>query len=324
MLERRRGIRSHCERTTSKLLAVLQAFGVIAAVIAVGVVVGRRGVLGENAQTTLNRTAFHIGVPALLLITLADAAPQQVFSLSLLVSAIAALIVFAIYFLIAATVLRRPRGEATIGAAASSYVNAGNLGLPLSTYVLGSTTEVSAIILFQVVVLAPLAFAILDSERAEHRSVGRRIRALISNPIIAASAVGLALAATGVELPPMLHDSLELLSALAIPTVLLAFGISLSAGASPVPRSGRAEVALVVVFKTLLMPAVAYCVARWGFGADHHQVLVVTVLAALPSAQNLNTYAAVYHRGEVLARDTTLITTLISFPVLVVIAALTA
>jgi len=306
------------------LLAVLQAFTVIATVIAVGVVVGRTGVLGANARTILNRTAFHIGVPALLLITLADAAPQQVFSLTLLVSSIAALVVFGLYFLISAAVLRRPRGEATIGAAASSYINAGNLGLPLSTYVLGSTTEVSSIILFQVVVMAPICFAILDSERSEHRSAWRRVLSLVTNPIIAASAVGLVLAGTGIELPRVLHDPLELLSALAIPTVLLAFGISLSAGGVRVPRSGRAEVALAIVFKVVLMPAVAYCVARWGFGADHHQLLVVTVLAALPSAQNLNAYAAVYRRGEALARDATLISTLVSFPVIALVVALTA
>ena len=55
--------------------------------------------------------------------------------------------------------------------------------------------------------------------------------------------------------------------------------------------------------------------ARFGFGADQHQLLVVTVLAALPSAQNINTYAALYQRGDRLARDTTLVSTLLSVPV---------
>jgi predicted permease len=44
------------------------------------------------------------------------------------------------------------------------------------------------------------------------------------------------------------------------------------------------------------------------------------VLAALPTAQNLNTYAAVFQRGETLARDTTLITTVASVPVIALIA----
>ncbi len=102
------------------MLAVLHAFALIAVVMAVGIITGRCGVLGENARTVLNRTAFHIGVPALLLISLADAHPAQVFSRML-----------------------------------ASSVNAGNLGIPLSAYVLGSTTEVASLILFQAVNAVP-------------------------------------------------------------------------------------------------------------------------------------------------------------------------
>jgi len=71
------------------------------------------------------------------------------------------------------------------------------------------------------------------------------------------------------------------------------------------------------------MPALAYGLARFGFGADQHQLMVVTVLAALPSAQNINTYAALYQRGDKLARDTTLVSTLLSVPVIVVVVLLT-
>jgi malonate transporter len=130
------------------VLAVAQAFALIAVVVAVGAVVGRTGVLGDNARTVLNRTAFHVGVPALMLITLADATPAKVFagpadlggrSLRRLQHVPARGLV----------VLRRSRGDAAIGAMAASVVNAGNLGLPLSAYVFGGTTEASAIILFQ-------------------------------------------------------------------------------------------------------------------------------------------------------------------------------
>ncbi len=298
------------------LLAVLEAFSVIITVIVVGVIMGWRGLLGDNARMVLNRTAFHIGVPALLLISLADAEPHQVFSLLLLVSAIAALVIYAVYFLIA-QVLRRPRGEATIGAMLSSQVNAGNLGIPMSTYVLGSTTEVSALILFQTLVLVPISIGILESERSQHRSVARRVLALLTNPIIAASAVGLALSTADVAIPEVLRAPLELLAALAVPTVLLAFGISLTSPGTETADSHRGRVALTVLLKAIVMPVVAYSVARWGFGVGEHQLLVVTLLAALPSAQNINTYAALYRRGETLARDGTLVSTLVSVPVIV-------
>ena len=304
------------------MLAVLQAFTVIIVVILVGVIAGWRGVLGENARMVLNRTAFHIGVPALLLLSLADAHPEQVFSLTLLVSAIAAVTVYAAYFVVA-KLTRRPTGEATIGAMLASYVNAGNLGIPISAYVLGSTTEVSALILFQVLVLVPVSVGLLDSEAGQHLSVARRLFALIANPIIAASAVGLVLASTDIGIPQVLRDPMELLSALAVPTVLLAFGISLTARGAQTERTDRRQLGAAVACKLLVMPALAYSLARFGFGADQHQLMVVTVLAALPSAQNINTYAALYQRGDNLARDATLVSTLLSVPVMLGVVLLT-
>lgn len=303
------------------MLAVLQAFAVIAIVIVVGIIVGRYDVLGENARMVLNRAAFHIGVPALMLIGLADAQLSQVFSLLLVASAVAALAVYALYFGIA-KLMRRPRGETVIGSMLASYVNAGNLGIPVSAYVLGSTTEVSAIILFQILVLAPISLGLLDADDSRHKPVAKRVLSLFTNPIIAASAVGLILAETGVDLPQVLRDPLELLAALAVPTVLLAFGISLSARTRGDGHPHRGELALAIAFKILLMPAVAYGVA-WALGADHHQLEIVTVLAALPSAQNINTYAALYKRGETLARDATLMSTILAIPVIVAVVALT-
>jgi predicted permease len=48
------------------------------------------------------------------------------------------------------------------------------------------------------------------------------------------------------------------------------------------------------------------------------------VLAALPAAQNVYNFASRYEQGVALARDTVLLTTILSVPVLVVVAALLA
>lgn len=302
------------------MLAVLEAFAVIAVIIAAGAVVGRTGVLGDNARMVLNRVAFHVGVPALLIITLSDSTPAQVFSLPLLVSAVAALVMFGAYFTFAVVLRRRGRADATIGAWAASWVNSGNLGIPLSAYVLGSTTEVSVLLVFQTVVLVPLGVAIITSEAQGGSSVRSQVREFVTNPIIVASAIGIGLALTGVTLPRAIHEPLDLLADLAIPTVLFAFGMALVTQTSRPTQESRLELAVAVVFKVLVMPALAYALARWVFGAPAEQVAVITVLAALPAAQNLNTYAAVFGRGETLARDVTLITTLASVPVITALA----
>jgi malonate transporter and related proteins len=140
-------------------------------VVVVGAIVGRTGVLGKNARMVLNRVAFHIGVPALMLLNLSAASLDQIFSLPLLVSALAAMTAFAICFAVTAAVRRRSSGDSVVASWTASYVDAGNLGIPLSSCVFGSTTEISAIILFQVVVMAPIGIAILNStsEPVGHR-----------------------------------------------------------------------------------------------------------------------------------------------------------
>lgn len=301
------------------MLAVLEAFAVISVVVAVGAIVGRTGVLGDNARIVLNRVAFHIGVPALLLLNLSHSTLPQIFSSSLLVSALTAIGVMGLGFAVVAVVRRRDRGDAVIASWTASYVNAGNLGIPLTAYVFGSTTEISALILFQSAVMAPIGIAILNSATTPRPSPARQVLALVTNPIIAASALGLALAAAGLKIDGPIADPLELLADLAIPTVLLAFGISLTTGIGNAPPTNRIDLAIVVILKTILMPAAAFAIARWGFGAAAEQQVLVTVLAALPSAQNINTYAAVYRRNESLARDATLISTAVSVPIIVAI-----
>jgi malonate transporter and related proteins len=130
------------------------------------------------------------------------------------------------------------------------------------------------------------------------------------------------LALTGINLPRAIHEPLDLLADLAIPTVLLAFGIALVTQTGGKSRESRVDLVLAVVFKVLLMPALAFVLSRWVFGLPPEQIAIATVLAALPAAQNLNTYASVFERGETLARDATLITTLASVPVIAVIALL--
>ncbi|MCK0172775.1 MULTISPECIES: AEC family transporter [Mycobacteriaceae] len=303
------------------MLAVLEAFAVIGVVIGVGAIVGRTGVLGDNARVVLNRVAFHVGVPALLLLTLSRATLDQIFSLPLLVSALATVSSFGLCFAVFALVRRRSRGDATIASWTGSYVNAGNLGIPLSAYVFGDTTTVSAILLFQAVLMAPVGIAILTSDITPRPSAGRQVRELVTNPIIAGSAIGLVLAAANLEIPRPLVGPFELLADLAIPTVLLAFGISLTAGIGDKARADRVDVGIASAAKLLVMPALAFVLARWVFGVDDDQVLLVTVLAALPSAQNINAYASVYRRGESLAREVTLITTAASVPVIVAVVA---
>ena len=109
-----------------------------------------------------------------------------------------------------------------------------------------------------------------------------------------------------------------------VPVVLIGFGMSLHGQRPLAPGSSRRDVLLASALKLAVMPLVAWSVGHFVFGLTGTALFVVTVLAALPTGQNVFNYAQRYERGEILARDVVLITTLLSVPVLLVVAALLA
>jgi predicted permease len=63
-------------------------------------------------------------------------------------------------------------------------------------------------------------------------------------------------------------------------------------------------------------------VAHFVLGLSGHALLAVVVCSALPTAQNIFVHATRYDRAVTLARDTILITTLGSVPVILLITLL--
>jgi predicted permease len=80
-------------------------------------------------------------------------------------------------------------------------------------------------------------------------------------------------------------------------------------------------VLLSVALKSVGQPVIAWVLAVGVFGVRGAGLLDVVVTSALPGAQNLYTYASRYRVGEGLARDSILLSTVLSVPVLVVVAA---
>jgi predicted permease len=306
------------------VLGVLVGFAIIAAVVLTGYVVGRTGIVGEHGTYVLSRMAFFVFAPCLLFTVLADSDVHVLFSSVLVVAGISAFAAAGIYVLIAGVIWRRPVAEVTVGALGSGYVNANNIGIPVATYVIGSAAFSAPVILLQLLVLAPIALTVLDVAARGKASIGRILTSPLKNPIIIGSALGVILAATGVVLPEAVMEPFRLVGAAAVPSMLLSFGIALH-GQRPLDAgTDRRGVILATGIKLAVMPLIAFLVAHFAFGMDGRMLFGVVVLATLPAAQNVFTYAQRYDSGVVLARDIVLITTLGCLPVLLLIAALLA
>jgi len=74
---------------------------------------------------------------------------------------------------------------------------------------------------------------------------------------------------------------------------------------------------VVTVLKVLVHPAIAFGLAAYAFRLPTAQVLAVTVIAALPTAQNIFLIAGKYRVASRLARDAIFVSTLASIPVII-------
>lgn len=292
-------------------------------VIAVGFVLARFRVLPAATEQVLSRLVFFVATPALLLHTLETAPVGTVLSSSLAITAIVTTVGIGGYLVLDRLFWRRPLGERVIGALSASYVNAGNLGLAVTSYLFGSAAYVAPVMMYQLVVLAPVAFVVLDLAGTGVRPSPRRVLLQpVRNPLVLASALGVLLALTGRRLPMVLEQPVELIGAMAVPGALIAFGMSLYGAPLPGRGGGAGRLLAICGIKLLMLPAVAYALGRWMFGLDPTPLLAVTLCAALPTAQNIFVYASRYRTGVGLARDAVASTTVLCVPVLISIVAL--
>lgn len=304
------------------MTGVLEGFSIIWVVILVGYLVGRTGVLGDQGRHVLSRVTFFVASPALLFTTLADSDPVSVLGPLLWVAALSAALTAAIYYLATVRTLKRPASESIIAAMSASTVNSANLGLPIALYVLGDMSYAAPIILFQLALYQPVNLAMLDATTSRHRTTPiALLLATAKNPMIIGSLLGLVVALTGVELPSMVLEPIDLIAGASIPAMLMAFGISL-VGSKPLEKKSgrRADVLIAAAAKLLLHPFLAWVLAYWVFELRGELLVASVIMAGLPTAQNIFVTAMRYDHGVVVAKDTVLVTTICAIPLMMLLA----
>ncbi|MFC3398061.1 AEC family transporter [Microbacterium amylolyticum] len=210
------------------MIGVLTGFAVVGVAITIGYVIGRIGLLGDNGGAVLGRLAFFVLNPFLLFVVLSEADVASLFSALLPASAVTAAVIFLIYGLTAKLLWRRSWGDTLMGALSSGQVNGNNVGIPISTYVLGSAAYAAPVVLLQQLVFTPISLAILDGissgETRWWRALGRGFR----NPLVIGSITGVAVSISGVELPAIVMEPIAFIAHAAVPIILISFGMSLT------------------------------------------------------------------------------------------------
>ena len=225
---------------------VVAGLAVFGAVIAVGWLLVRTRAVPADADGVLTRVCFFAATPALLVTTLSRADLTAVLSRSTAVAVAAELTAIVSAWCLHRLVLRRPTAEATIGALASGYVNAANLGIPVAVLVLGDAATIAPILLLQLLVLTPATFTVLDT--VTRRGNPSRLATLtvpLRNPLLWGVVAGTAANLGGVDLKEWgggyPAQGLEILGRVAVPLMMLALGMSLAGAPRPLRNPAPEE-----------------------------------------------------------------------------------
>ncbi|MFI2486210.1 AEC family transporter [Promicromonospora kroppenstedtii] len=316
------------------MTGVLLGFAIVLVLVGVGFVAA--WLLPGEAhamQRGIAPLVYYITNPALMFQLMSDADLSAVLRTYTPIALITAAATGLLYALVAGGLLRRPAGPVAAGAMASSYVNAGNIGVPIALYAVGTAAPVVSVLIAQLLVVAPVYLSVFAwcryrAARAARfaeaagdavvpgstsRSLGATLGRSLANPVTVATGLGLLAAAVSLDLPVVLAQPVEMLGAASVPLLLLLFGMSLR-GQRPLGREARAEVVLGTVLKSLVMPALAWVVGRFLFGLDGLDLLGVVLMAALPTAQNVFLFAGHFRLATTSVRDVTLLSMLLALP----------
>lgn len=308
------------------MAAAVSGFSTIWVIVAVGWVLAHVGLVNAKGQRFMNNIAFLVAGPALLFGLLRTTSLANLFSTTFLVSVLAVAISGSLYLVVNRLWFRTGPGPTVVGFLASCYTNAGNIGLPLTALLLGNMAWIPPIILMQVGLIQPIALALLDGERLKQAggvlNPWRYLAMPFKNPLTVGILAGVLANVLSVPVPEPIDRPLTMVGQMMVPLMLLAFGASLRL--NPLPGRGphRTETWVIQAIKIVVHPLAAWLLATFAFGLTPHEVYAVTIVAALPCAQNVFTIANRYGTAELLARDCVFWSTILTVPGILAITAL--
>lgn len=303
---------------------ILVNFWSLAVMMALGFMIAKLKIVGPGADKAISRLIYNIGLPALMFQTVARADIHEVFDLGAAVNVMAATLTLIIYWFVAGKGLRISGPELTIGTLCAGYVNAGNVGVALLVAVVGDPTAAAPIMLYQLTILVPIFFTILDVQTGHPlRKWWQIVKIPLTNPPVVGVLVGLVFSALSLHVPAMIAKPVGMLSGVTVPLMLLAIGIS--GASSHRPQFNRAALGLhfAVVMRCFVTPGIAWAIGSL-IGLEGNALLAVIIVAALPTANNVFVYAHRYSSGVDIARDSVVVTTVTCLPVVLAVSALFA
>ena len=285
------------------------------ALVLLGYLAAQRRLMPESAIPGLNAYVLYFALPCMLF-RFGASMPFGRLIDPLLIAIYIACALLMIAITIGVTLRRRPGPagvdlkDAAFGALVAAFPNAGFMGVPLLVALLGDSAAgpVIGAILVDLILTSTLCLAL--AQASGHRSAGDNdrsmlaaavlsLRGALTNPLPWAIVIGALFAAFDRELPGPIAQIVRMLGDSAAPVALFTIGAVLSrAGRHGHSRTPLRNYLPVALLKLLVHPALVFGIGA-GAGAlgapvPKFGLMVLTLVAALPSASNVSVLAERY------------------------------
>lgn len=307
---------------------VLLGFSVVLVITGIGLLAAALLPRDTTAliQRGLTPAVYYVTNPLLMVVLVAEIDLGALLGVYAPVALTTAVVAGACYALGSWLVLKRTAGQTAVGAMASSYVNAGNIGLPIAIYAVGSSAPAVSVLVTQLMLIAPVYLTIFGwcsrQAGAAQPRLGRMVLTSVANPVTVATAVGAVLAFLDWTPPEFIWTPVDMLGRASIPLLLFMFGLSL---ASQRPFRDRALVPDITwgsFIKLILMPVTAWLLGHHAWGLEGVELFGVVAMAALPTAQNVYLFSSQFNLPNLLVRDIVFTSAVLSLPVILAVAVL--
>lgn len=272
------------------------------ALVLAGYVAARRRMLPIEAIPGLNSFVLYFALPCMLyrfgastpLVQLLDPAVFFTYLLCALVM---------VGFVVAASMNRRIGwNDAAFGALVAAFPNTGFMGVPLLVALLGAPAAgpVIVTIVVDLVITSSLCIALSRLDGADghgfRTAAKNALRGVLVNPMPWAIMLGVVASAVQLELPLPVMQTVGLLADAASPVALFTIGAVLARSQILAARETRAPMLLrdylpVTAAKLVLHPLLVLLVGaaaiKLGMPLSKYTLMVIVLVAALPSASNV-------------------------------------
>jgi predicted permease len=285
--------------------AILAVTGPFFALVLCGYLAARQRVLPDSAIPGLNAFVLYFALPCMLFRFGAETPVLELLNPSLLsVWLVCALLM--LFFTVAVTLGPRMNlKNASFGALVAAFPNTGFMGVPLLVALLGPAAAGPAICTILVDIFVTTSLAIGLAQGAEASGQGARaavmkaLKGAMVNPLPWAIALGATVGALDLTLPGPVAAVVKMMADAASPVALFTIGAVLwRAGLQAHSRTPVSLYLPVAALKLLLHPVLVFVAAgaarQLGAPLTGFQIVVITLVAALPSASNVSVLAERY------------------------------